>query len=140
MKQSNLPSVEAVTEAFKRFREFLNDSWPSVNKVMAEHDWDNDPYFLEDWLDDNWKHLFVRQILGKEADLQPLTISINEVKKHHHQYQLQLDSPPKGIVITLGNSENGFSIAPPFDQVQILDVDGEVKLVPFSTVKVKIVN
>jgi len=138
MKQADLPSIDVVTVAFRRFRSFLNDSWPSVNEVMENHDWDNDPYFLEDWLDDNWKHLFVRQILGKDAKFQPLAISINEVNEHRHQYQLQLDSPSKGIFVALGNDKNGFSIAPPFDQVQILGVDGKIKLVPFSSVKFKI--
>jgi hypothetical protein len=137
---SGLPDTERVTEAFLRFRCFLNDSWPSVNSILMGHDWDRDPYFLEDWLDDNWKHLFVRQVLGEIADLQPLSISINEIQKDRHRYQLQVCMPFKAIFVALGTKKNGFSIAPPFEQVQALNVDGEIEVIPLSSVKFTLIE
>lgn len=130
----NIPDSEELRKAFAHFRCFLNDAWPSVNRILMGHDWDNDPYLLEDWLDDNWKHLFVRQVLGEGADLQPLSISIDNIERGRHQYQLQIIVPFRAIFVALGTNNNGFSIAPPFEQVQVLNACGEIEVVSLSSV------
>ena len=136
----NSTNPEVITTYLLRFRDFLNDAWAALNVVLNEHDWDNDPYILEDWLDDNWKHLFVRQILGKNCDFQPLTASVIEIKKRPYQYWLQVDNPPQAIFLTLGTNNNGFSVAPPFDKVQVLTIKYEINIVPLSRVKFSLIE
>ncbi|MES9957650.1 MAG: hypothetical protein ABW086_11405 [Sedimenticola sp.] len=137
---SNLPDTEIVTEALLRFRDFLNASWSSMHETLRNQVWDDDPYIVEDWLDDNWKHLFVRQVLGKIDDLQPLSISINEIQRGRHRYQLQIDMPFKAVFVALGSKKDGFSIAPPFEQVQVLTAAGELEVIPLSSVKFTLIE
>jgi hypothetical protein len=126
---------EIITTHLLRFRNFLNDVWPPLNILLDDHDWDNDPYIVEDWLDDNWSHLFVRQILGKDFNFQPLTASIIDIKKHRYQYWLHVDNPPQAIFLTLGTKNDGFSISPPFDRIQVLTIKDEIDIVPLYGVK-----
>ena len=131
---------EGITASILRFRDFLNDAWPALDAIFDEHDWDNDPYMLKDWLDDNWNHLFVRQILGKGYKIQPLSVSIIEIKKQPYKYLLHVDKPSQAIFLQLGTNNNGFSISPPFDQVQVLTIKDEVVIVPLSEVKFSLIE
>ena len=136
----NSTDSEVITTYLFRFKDFLNDAWPALNAILAEHDWDNDPYILEDWLDDNWKHLFVRQILGKDYDFQPLSADTIAVTKRKYQHWLQVDKPYQGIFLSLGTNNNGFSISPPFDQIKVLTLNNEVNIVPLSNVKFSLIE
>jgi len=107
---------------------------------MLEHDWDNYPYFLQDWLDDNWKHLFVRQLVGIQGDFQPLTSNINEIVASSHRYRLEVVSPDHPIVVALGTDKDGFCISPPFDQVQLLIERNRFELIPFVEAEFVIVE
>ena len=63
------PDCEAVTIAIEQFRGFLNSAWPALTEVLNKHDWDNDAYFLEDWLDANcWS---VVNSLARKAGFNP---------------------------------------------------------------------
>ena len=132
---SSFLNSEEVTTAFLRFKDFLNQSWSSVNAILVEHDWVNAPYLLEDWLDANWKYLFVRQVLGQEDNFQPLSISLNEIKKNQNVCQLHLEAPIEGVFISIGTINDGFSIRDPFDQVKMMDTVGDIHIVPLSSVK-----
>ncbi|MCH1430721.1 MAG: hypothetical protein GWP59_08715 [Chlamydiales bacterium] len=47
------------------FRDFLVASWPYLDDLMDNHDWEDDGWFIQDWLDINWQHLVGREVLGK---------------------------------------------------------------------------
>jgi hypothetical protein len=140
MMEYPLPENDVVTEAFNQFRGFLTMSWPSIDQIMWEHDWDNDPYFLEEWLDDNWMHLFVRQVLGQNCDFQPFSSSIASIQKSCHKYRLELVCPRPSIFVALGSNLPTFSIAPPFDQVQVLLEDKQLALFPLEEAEFRVVN
>ncbi|HEY4832190.1 MAG TPA: hypothetical protein VIH61_06485, partial [Waddliaceae bacterium] len=56
---------ENVTNQIALFRDFLNVVWPSLNALMAKHNWDDDGCFTDEWLQLNWEYLVERQIFGK---------------------------------------------------------------------------
>ena len=130
---SNLSDGEAIAHVLSKFRDFLNASWPVINELLQSHDWDDDPYFLEDWIDENWKQLVARQLLGKNADLQPFAIGTNDIMKRKHKFQIRCESPLEGFFVSLGTGGQEFLLAPPFDKVRILTVGGTVETVLFSS-------
>lgn len=58
-------------KTIKNFGAFLNQSWSSIDCVLENVDWDNDAYWLEDWLETSWKELVERVELGKGRSFQP---------------------------------------------------------------------
>jgi len=67
---ANLP-VD-ITYQIIHFRDFLVASWPFLNKMMANHDWDDDVQFSIDWIQVNWEFLVERELLGKAGYIIPL--------------------------------------------------------------------
>lgn len=138
MNSNVLPDSAAVMAAIERFRLFLNLSWPIFDKILTHHDWDTDAYFFEDWLDANWNLLVCRELLGKGADLQPLSIGTNEIQKDRHDYRLQTEFGDPMIFVTLGTLGNRFTSAPPFDHFKLLKSDGTTKIQPWASVHLTI--
>lgn len=132
------PDNNRLVRVIEQFRSFLNRAWPTVSAVLREHDWDNDAYFLEDWLDQNWSLLVGRQIVGKGGDFQPLCIGTNEVGKHHHRFSLRSVKPIVADFVALGASSDGFAIEAPFDTVKLMEADGTITLHPFNLVTLEL--
>jgi len=129
------PDYEAVMAIIEKFRSFLNSTWPVLTEVLKEHDWDDDAYFLEDWLDANWRLLVGRQLLAKEGDhLQPLAVATNEIFKRRYSYWFESITDQK-IFVSLGSGQETFEIAPPFDRVKVMNEDGTTEVLPWSSLK-----
>lgn len=128
------PDCEAVTIAIEQFRGFLNSAWPALTEVLNKHDWDNDAYFLEDWLDANWNLLVSRQLLGKEGGLQPFAVATNEIRKGHYGHRLESIGDRK-IFVSLGSGEGVFEIAPPFDKVKVMNQSGVAEVLPWLSLR-----
>lgn len=60
-----------VTGQILKFREFLLDSWSCLDSLMANHDWDEDVNFMDDWIQINWEFLVERQLLQENERLKP---------------------------------------------------------------------
>jgi hypothetical protein len=120
------------------FREFLLEAWPTMQKVLQNHDWDGDIYFLEEWIDQNWSLLVGRQLLGKGANMQPFCFATNDIDKGKYQTCIRAVEPIEGTFLSIGTSGNGFSLAPPFDKVRILKDDGVDEILPFSSVSFRL--
>ena len=54
-----------VTTHILKFRKFLLDCWPDIDALMEDHDWHDDGYFIDEWLQSNWELLVERQLLKK---------------------------------------------------------------------------
>lgn len=63
-----------VTYQVIRFRDFLVTSWASLDILMTHHNWDDDIWFSEDWIQVNWEFFMERELLGKENYLIPLRL------------------------------------------------------------------
>lgn len=125
---------KSVMEVIGRFRFFLNSAWPEIVKILDVHDWDDDAYFLEDWLDANWRLLVARQLLGKDNDLQPFAVATNDILKRRFTYWLESSEEHK-IFVSLGTVRKTFEIAPPFDMTKIINKDGLIEIQPWQSVK-----
>lgn len=60
----------SIEQLVLNYREFLLASWPFLNKILWELDWDKHPYFLDEWLQANWE-LLVESQLGNAIRLSP---------------------------------------------------------------------
>lgn len=58
-----------VSSQILKFRQFLLHSWNDLDKLMENHDWDDDGNFIDDWMQANWEFLVERQLLGKTGVL-----------------------------------------------------------------------
>lgn len=128
------PGCEAVMIAIEQFRGFLNSAWPALTEVLNKHDWDDDAYFLEDWLDANWNLLVSRQLLGKGGGLQPFAVATNGIRKGHYGYRLESTRDRK-IFVSLGSGEDVFEVAPPFDKVKVMNQNGVAEVLPWLSLR-----
>lgn len=53
------------------FHSFLISCWPSISKIVEELNWDDNPYFIENWMQANWELIVEGQILESENLLVP---------------------------------------------------------------------
>lgn len=54
-----------ITEHINKFRDFLITSWPHLESIMEDHDWEKDPDFIPEWQQANWEFFVERELLGK---------------------------------------------------------------------------
>lgn len=130
-------TYELTTKVVSCFRDFLNSSWSSLENVLNDHDWDNDPYFVEDWFDENWSLFVSRQILGKKGGLQPFSAAENEVLKENFKYQLESVKDRK-IFVSLGTGNDSFQLRPPFDKMKMMNEDGTIEIVSWKSSKLRL--
>ena len=130
----DISDSDKIARVLTEFRDFLIGSWPTLQAILQSHDWDDDSYFLEEWLDQNWSLLVGRQLLGKGASIQPFCAATNDIRKRKYQFRIRADAPITGTFVSMGSYVKGFSLAPPFDSVKILRDDGIEEILPFSSV------
>ncbi|RUO79862.1 hypothetical protein CWI84_09555 [Idiomarina tyrosinivorans] len=126
------------------FQNFIVSCWPHLNCIMRDLDWDNEPYFIEDWLQANWellveKHLGVDGVLlpsyGYEAD------TSNRYKKtgtnpSHKIMCSQFNSENKYLFLSfISKNGNALSIEPPFDYLKVKDDQNNVNFIKSDGVK-----
>jgi hypothetical protein len=128
-----------VTETILNFRTFLLNSWPSLTDVMMKLDWDEYPYFLDNWLQVNWE-FFVEKLLleSKENNLLvPYGYDISSKCKHLNKditatHQIMCKTSKESNMyrfVCFVTSDNGaYSIAPPFDLVDLENTKTNSKL------------
>lgn len=139
MIETDYPDSVTVMAALERFRSFLNSAWPAFEEILRQHDWDDDSYFIDDWLDANWDLLVCRQLLGKArldkgAKLQPFGIGTMYIGKGGYTHHLQTIEDQK-IFITLASGKRGLDMAPPFDKVSVFSSDGAVEVLPWRSLQ-----
>ena len=157
MQMNNQFNGMDVTNQISLFRNFLNVALPSLNSLMKNHDWDDDGWFTEEWLQVNWEYLVEREILGKD-DGSLTTFSLSHLSERFtpsnstfvygvFAYPKKNCNPldvKKNIKPPFNNSLRFFSLSstykyggyglyPPFDFANlVLDSTRELFLVPFA--------
>lgn len=58
-----------VTSQILKFRDFLVHSWPDLDRLMENHNWDDDVGFMDDWVQVNWEFLVERELLQNKGSL-----------------------------------------------------------------------
>ncbi len=67
---ANLPFD--ITHQITHFRDFLVASWPFLDLMMKQHNWEEDGWFSDEWIQVNWEFLVERELLGSTKRLFPL--------------------------------------------------------------------
>ena len=144
-----------ITYQIVLFRDFLVASWPFLDKVMADHNWDEDGSFSDDWIQANWEFIVERELLENKGRLRTLgwnkhitrTDSMPDYKVTCHvdnrivltdwikkatNYQ-QEELLLFGFCTWCGET---FGLYPPFDYVQIRTEDKKkLYIVPLDSCK-----
>lgn len=61
-----------ITYQVRHFRDFLVSAWPYLDQMMNNHDWEDDGWFSDEWIQANWEFLIERELLGNRGSLDPL--------------------------------------------------------------------
>lgn len=128
------------------FRNFLNSSWPSVMETMEEHDWDDSPYFLDQWIQANWELLVEKHILEPKQLLVPYgynsspgcRYSHKEDKSTHRVVCKKKGDADFGYIFLCFESKmkGAYSISPPFDYASIKNIkEGTILDVDFKALE-----
>lgn len=115
------------------FRNFLIISWPSLMKIMEHLDWDDSPYFLDEWMQANWELLVEMHILEAGQLLAPYGYNNSPACRytqkdnsltHRVICKKKSDSEFRHIFLCF-KSKTGktFKIEPPFDFVGVEDIE-----------------
>lgn len=140
----------SVNGVILRFRDLILQAWPSILSTFEHLDWDQDPYFFDDWLQANWELLVERQILKLGQTLVPYGYGGSP----ENRYRL-CDKPASHMIICSANSGHSYhgqflcfasksngnvKISPPFDFANIKDLGSkEIKSVPVGELEFDVV-
>jgi len=69
--------LPVITHQITHFRDFLVASWPVLDLMMKQHDWEDDGWFSDEWIQVNWEFLVERELLGGQGYL----ISLDDRKR-----------------------------------------------------------
>ncbi|MDB6081209.1 MAG: hypothetical protein JWO53_481 [Chlamydiia bacterium] len=143
-----------VTEHITKFRDFLCICWPSIDSLMAGHDWHEDDNFIDDWLEANWELLVERELLRGEGFLKSFGMSpsasrvispnqkptyavyakSNNLLFDMRRTTLSLPTDQKLRLFSLGSSERYFGLYPPFDAAVVFaDVSKKYFYTPLTS-------
>ena len=131
------------------FRDFLNLSWSAIDKISFLIDWDDDPYFIDCWLQSNWELLVERLFLPKGQSLRPYGYnqspnsrrSVSAVPATHIALY-RLKSDPRMVfifscLVTEDTTGSTTALSPPFDLVSGKEI-GTNRVVNHSLDKVEL--
>lgn len=152
-----LKPLKDITQQINLFRKVLIFSWPFVKNIIDNHDWNNDPYLVNDWIQVNWELLIERELLGRHQWSTPLSPSgyriLNRNSKPTYTITTLLDqSIPDlqtgkllaceqhlrlvGFCTTLDWGKGKYGLFPPFDAVHLIDDSKRTKEIltaPFAS-------
>lgn len=128
-----------VTSQILKFRDFLVHSWSDLDRLMENHDWDDDGDFTHEWVQVNWEFLVERELLEKKGFLKSYIFddyrvtwsgmaptheiickskSRNELVADQTQLSIPLDTKLQfGGFVTRRNP--GYGWYPPFDYITV---------------------
>lgn len=142
-----------ITEHIKNYRNFLNASWPFLDDLMVNHDWDEDEDFIGDWLQVNWEFLVERELLGGNGFLTQFSttylsgrITQPEAKPNYTviaKFEREVIDIRKQSIIQFDKDlrlygfstfkNGGFGLYPPFDLADlVIDSKKEIFTVPIN--------
>ena len=120
------------------FHGFLVACWPNISKVLEQLDWDESPYFLDNWMQANWELIVEEQALESGRLLVPYgynssprcRYTCKDGKLTHRvicRKKGQLESRYNFLCFV--SKENGvFKVEPPFDFISVEDVENGERL------------
>ncbi|AQW61478.1 hypothetical protein [Vibrio owensii] len=123
----------SVYQCIVNFRDFLRASWPYLMVTIDDLDWDESPYFIDDWVQANWELLVERRVLESGHLLVPYGYNISLLCRYKEvagngivhrvvckkvgelEYRL-------AFLCFKSNKNEVYRIEPPFDFVGVEDI------------------
>jgi hypothetical protein len=123
----------SINQLIINFHSFLIACWPNLSKILEQLDWDESPYFLENWIQANWELIVEKQALESGELLVPygydsssgcrytfkgekLTHRVTCKKKGQSESQYN-------FLCFVSKGDGVFKIEPPFDFIDVEDVN-----------------
>lgn len=134
-----------VNKQIEYFRQFLIASWPYVDHLMENHDWDDDGEFIDEWLQVNWEFLVERELLGPNKFLLPFGFGGERVTNTQAIANYMIRCKPKNHSFCIDNKtgvniskdaqlifrrfstkiESTYGLYPPFDYAGLTELDNK---------------
>lgn len=122
----------SINQLIINFHSFLIACWPNLSKILDQLDWDESPYFLDNWMQANWELIVEMQTLDAGQLLVPygygsssgcrytcrdakLTHRVTCKKKCVPEYQYN-------FLCFVSKRDGVFKIEPPFNFIDVEDV------------------
>ena len=119
-----------ITEIILDFQRFILSNWPKLRDHMEMLDWDESPYFLEEWLQENWEILVEKKVVKSGDFLRPIGYEGKpscRIKHPNSQatYQIEacskLDKKCYIFLNFVSVSKKKISFEPPLDHIDLKD-------------------
>jgi hypothetical protein len=117
---------------------------------MENLDWDNDPYFVENWIQANWELMVERQILDSEQFLLPYGYDVKPECRHTnigkaatHRVIVSLKSESKKYCFLTFTSKNSSTtkFEPPLNYIAVKDLTtGDISHIHLDKVDFSVEN
>ena len=72
----------SANQLISNFQKFILACWPQLSVIMENLDWDNDPYFVESWIQANWELMVEKQVLDNGHLLLPYGYDVKPECRH----------------------------------------------------------
>lgn len=135
----------SINQLIINFRSFLIACWPSMSEILEQLDWDESPYFLDDWIQANWELMVEKQILDPGQLLVPYGYCSSPECRYTykdenltHRVTCKKNGQPVpqyNFFCFVAKSDGVSKIEPPFDFVNVEDFKtGDRLSLPFKDV------
>lgn len=121
----------SINQLIVNFHSFLIACWPNILEIMEQLNWDDSPYFLDNWMQANWELIVEQQALESGHLLVPYGYDsssgcryTSKDEKLTHRVKCkkkgQLESR-YNFLCFVSKSNGAFKIEPPFDFIDVED-------------------
>ncbi len=129
-----------INEIVLNYRSFLISSWTCLSEILIKLDWDESPYFLDDWMQANWELLVEKQIDSSYIlasygfNNSPQCRYLGKDKTVTHRIICWENKEIKYIFLCFTTKKDGrYEIRPPFNYVNVENfVTGERSVLPLN--------
>lgn len=122
----------SINQLIINFHDFLISCWPSISRIVEELNWDDNPYFIENWIQANWELIVEVQILESGDFLVPYGYERSSECRYtkkgsnltHRVICKQKNQPEYryGFLCFVTNNDGVFKLEPPFDFIDVEDL------------------
>lgn len=123
----------SINQLIINFHSILVSSWPSMSKILEHLDWDESPYFLNDWMQANWELMVEKQALGQGQFLAPYGYDSSAGSRYTykdckltHQVTCKKKGKPTSqyyFLCFVSKLDGAFKIEPPFDFIDVVHIE-----------------
>ena len=133
----------SIDQLVRNFHKYILACWPQLNLIMENLDWDEDPYFIDNWLQANWELMVEKQLGNSKVILAPYGYDINPDNRYmmsgapftHRVICELLDSRDSYFFLEFSTTERGaVKYAPPLDFVAVENQNNKIEYLQLDKV------